>query len=75
MSTVFGKDDHVKLQEMEDANLDGAEAVITEVYKVDDMIRYGLYIQDYGEFAWAKNENMELIDRNRVDLIEEWEAE
>lgn len=75
MSTVFGKDDHVELKEMEDANLDGKEAVITEIYKVDDMIRYGLYIRDYGEFAWAKDENLELIERNCVDLVEEWETE
>lgn len=71
----FGKDDLVTLKEMKDESLNGSDAVITEIYTNDAGTNYGLFIDGHGEFAWVHENNMELIERNRADLVEEWKID
>jgi hypothetical protein len=73
----FGKDDRVMLDKMDDASLDGSEAIITEVHQPNGIEekRYAVFVQDIGPFAWVKAEQMELLDRNQADMLEEWQED
>jgi hypothetical protein len=72
----FGLNDQVMLDNMVDGNLNGSEAIVTEIYQANgvDEKSYAVFIDGYGPFAWVKAEQMELINRNQEELLAEWEA-
>ena len=75
----FGMHDLVTLQNMDnhDVELNGERAIITDVHGTStaDKAQFGVYVENIGPVYWVNESQMELIERNREDLLGEWEED
>lgn len=52
------------------------DAIITRAdFNPNRGIIYALFLKDNGNSAWYSNDDLILIEKNRIDLIETWEEE
>lgn len=45
-----------------------------DLYKGNNIKSYTVYIQNYGTSAWYDENQLELIEKNRLDLLEQWKT-
>lgn len=79
----FNKGDHVKVIKDLGSGMghfqSDCEAIVigscADQYGGNDTNSYTLHIKDFGQVSWYYEHQAELIEANRVDLLELWEAE
>ena len=79
----FKKGDHVMIAKDLGSSMshftNNTEAIV--IYSYDDEYGggntkdYGIYIKGKGQAAWYREEQLTLIEKNRIDLLKKWESE
>ena len=79
----FNKGDHVQLAKDLGRNMthfqSDCEAIVMHTYDEkfggDDIDSYCVYIKGGGETSWYKEHQLSLIEKNRIDLLDQWKSE
>lgn len=79
----YNKGDHVQVAKdlgpMMGHFQSNCEAIVeytsNEEYGDGDIVSYSIYIKNRGSVAWYEAHQLDLIETNRLDLLEQWKAE